>query len=75
MSHELVIRSDNAQVAIAILKDKLLTELHREKTERGFAVGDVYLARVRKVAPGLNAAFVDVGHEKDAFLHYFDLGP
>ena len=57
------------------MKDKVLAELHREKTERGFAVGDIYLAKVRKVAPGLNAAFVDVGHEKDAFLHYFDLGP
>jgi ribonuclease G len=57
------------------MRDKLLMELHRERTERGFAVGDIYLAKVRKVAPGLNAAFVDVGHEKDAFLHYFDLGP
>lgn len=57
------------------MRDRLLMELHREKTERGFAVGDIYLAKVRKVAPGMNAAFVDVGHEKDAFLHYYDLGP
>ena len=62
-------------MAIAVLRDKLLMELHRERTEKGFAVGDIYLAKVRKVAPGLNAAFVDVGHEKDAFLHYYDLGP
>lgn len=62
-------------MAIALMKDKSLAELHREKTDRGFAVGDIHLAKVRKVAPGLNAAFVDVGHEKDAFLHYFDLGP
>lgn len=75
MSIDLVIRSGAAEVSIALVKDKLLSELHREKTERGFGVGDVYLAKVRKVAPGLNAAFVDVGHEKDAFLHYFDLGP
>lgn len=75
MSVDLVIRSHGGEVAIALLKDKVLSELHRERTERGFAVGDVYLAKVRKVAPGLNAAFVDVGHEKDAFLHYFDLGP
>jgi ribonuclease G len=72
---DLVIRSAAGEVAIALLKDKLLCELHRERAERGFAVGDIHLARVRKVAPGLNAAFVDVGHEKDAFLHYFDLGP
>ncbi len=75
MSIDLIIRSGSSEVAIALMKDKLLSELHREKTERGFAVGDVYLAKIRKVAPGLNAAFVDVGHEKDAFLHYFDLGP
>jgi ribonuclease G len=72
---DLIIRSGASEVAIALMKDKALSELHREKTERGFAVGDIYLAKVRKVAPGLNAAFVDVGHEKDAFLHYFDLGP
>ena len=72
---DLIIRSGASEVAIALMKDKVLAELHREKTERGFAVGDIYLAKVRKVAPGLNAAFVDVGHEKDAFLHYFDLGP
>ena len=75
MNIDLIIRSGQAEVSIAFLKDKVLSELHREKTERGFAVGDIYLAKVRKVAPGLNAAFVDVGHEKDAFLHYYDLGP
>ncbi|HQW85839.1 MAG TPA: ribonuclease E/G, partial [Flavobacteriales bacterium] len=75
MNIDLVIRSRAGEVAIALLKDKVLSELHREQTERGFAVGDIHLAKVRKVAPGLNAAFVDVGHEKDAFLHYFDLGP
>ena len=75
MNIDLIIRSSNGEVALALMKDKVLAELHRERTERGFSVGDVYLAKVRKVAPGLNAAFVDVGHEKDAFLHYFDLGP
>lgn len=75
MNIDLIIRSGEGEVALALMKDKVLAELHREKTERGFAVGDVYIAKVRKVAPGLNAAFVDVGHEKDAFLHYFDLGP
>lgn len=75
MSIDLIIRSGPSEVAIALVKDKKLSELHREKTERGYAVGDIHLAKVRKVAPGLNAAFVDVGHEKDAFLHYFDLGP
>ncbi|HMN05055.1 MAG TPA: Rne/Rng family ribonuclease [Flavobacteriales bacterium] len=75
MSVDLIIRTKEGESAIAVLRDKLLMELHRERSERGFAVGDVYLAKVRKVAPGLNAAFVEVGHEKDAFLHYYDLGP
>ena len=68
VSVDLIIRSQGSEVAIAVLRDKLLMELHRERTERGFAVGDIYLAKVRKVAPGLNAAFVEVGHEEDAFL-------
>jgi ribonuclease G len=75
VSVDLIIRSQGGEVAIAVLRDRLLMELHREKTDKGFAVGDIHLAKIRKVAPGLNAAFVDVGHERDAFLHYFDLGP
>ena len=75
MSVDLVIKSSPSDTDIAIVKDKLLTGLSREKSDRGYAVGDVYLAKIRKVAPGLNAAFVEVGHEKDAFLHYYDLGP
>jgi ribonuclease G len=62
-------------VEIALLHDKLLVELHREVSNTQFAVGDVYLGRVRKMVPHLNAAFVDVGYEKDAFLHFLDLGP
>jgi len=75
MSVDLVIRSDSGAVSIAILRDKVLTELHREKSSTDFSVGDLYLGKVRKVVPSLNAAFVDVGYEKDAFLHYLDLGP
>lgn len=58
-----------------MLNDKRLVELHREQGSNNFSVGDIYLGRVKKVMPGLNAAFVDVGYEKDAFLHYLDLGP
>ncbi len=75
MSIDLIIRSGSGQVDIALLKDRVLTELHTEKSDKGFGVGDIYLGKVHKVAPSLNAAFVDVGYEKDAFLHYFDLGP
>lgn len=75
MSYELVINSQPNEMLIALLKEKRLIELHREKKNIAFSVGDIYLGRVKKVMQGLNAAFVDVGHEKDAFLHYLDLGP
>ena len=75
MSVELVINSSPSEVIIALLKDGELVELHREKSNNNFSVGDIYLGRVKKIMTGLNAAFVDVGYEKDAFLHYLDLGP
>jgi ribonuclease G len=72
---ELIINSFKNEVDIALLEDKFLVELHKEKVDNNYAVGDVYLGRVRKIMPGLNAAFIDVGYEKDGFLHYLDLGP
>jgi len=75
LNKELIINSSPNEVVIALLEDKLLVELHREKHDSCHAVGDVYLGRIRKVMPGLNAAFIDIGSEKDAFLHYLDLGP
>lgn len=75
MSYDLVINSTPNEVVIALLNDKRLVELHREKNNSRFSVGDIYLGKVKKVMTGLNAAFVDVGYEKDAFLHYLDLGP
>ncbi len=74
MNNELIIDSTPSEVVIALLSDKRLVELNREKSNNNFSVGDIYLGRVKKVMPGLNAAFVDVGYEKDAFLHYLDLG-
>jgi ribonuclease G len=59
----------------ALIEDKRLVELTREKSGTKFTVGDIYLGKVKKIMPGLNATFVDVGHERDAFLHYLDLGP
>lgn len=75
MNIELVINSTTQGVDIALLHEKALVELHRETINQQYAVGDIYLGRVRKLIPHLNAAFVDVGYEKDAFLHYLDLGP
>lgn len=76
MSHkELYIDVSSDEITIALLEDKKLVELNKESAHTRFTVGDVYLARVKKIMPGLNAAFVDVGHKRDAFLHYLDLGP
>lgn len=75
MNRELIINSTPQGVEIALLEDKKLVELHHEKADASFAVGDLYLGKVKKLIPGLNAAFVDVGFEKDAFLHYTDLSP
>ena len=76
MVKELIIDSTpDKGVTIALLQDKQLVELNREPANNNFAVGDIYLGRIKRIMPGLNAAFVDVGYEKDAFLHYLDLGP
>ncbi len=75
MNKELIINAAPQGVEIALLEDKKLVELHHEKADGSFAVGDLYLGKVKKLIPGLNAAFVDVGFEKDAFLHYTDLSP
>jgi ribonuclease G len=75
LNAELVIHSSAKGVEIALLHDKILVELHREESNTQFAVGDIYLGRIRKMVPHLNATFIDVGYEKDAFLHFLDLGP
>ncbi len=75
MTKELIINVASQGVEIALLEDKKLVELHNEKADANFAVGDLYLGKVKKLIPGLNAAFIDVGFEKDAFLHYTDLSP
>lgn len=75
MEKELVIRNTQGGVEIALLENKKLVEIHQERDDISFKVGDVFVGRVNKIVPGLNAAFVDVGYEKDAFLHYTDLGP
>lgn len=75
MNRELIIEVTASEVTIALVEDKQLVELSKEDCKSGFAVGDIYLGKVRKIMPGLNAAFVNIGHERDAFIHYLDLGP
>ena len=75
MTSELVVDVQPKEVSLALLEDKSLVEYQNEKQNASFLVGNMYLGRVKKLMPGLNACFVDVGYEKDAFLHYLDLGP
>ncbi|MDE5634227.1 MAG: hypothetical protein K2I51_06150 [Muribaculaceae bacterium] len=75
MKSELIVDVQPREVSIALLEDGRLVSLQKENRTLAYAVGDIYLAKVKKLMPGLNAAFVNVGYEKDAFLHYLDLGP
>jgi ribonuclease G len=75
MNKELFINVTPSEINIALTEERELAEFSKEKCQTGFAVGDIYLGRVRKMMPGLNAAFVNIGHEKDAFIHFLDLGP
>ncbi len=75
MERELIINSTAKTVDIALLEESKLVEIHKENTSNEFAVGDIYLGRVKQLVPGHNSAFVDIGYHKNAFLHYSDLGP
>jgi ribonuclease G len=75
MKSELIIDVQPNEASIALLEDSRLVSLQKEARNISYAVGDIYLAKIKKLMPGLNAAFVQVGYEKDAFLHYLDLGP
>jgi ribonuclease G len=74
VNREIVVDVQQTEISIALLEDKSLVELNKESIDTSFAVGDIFLGRVKKIMPGLNAAFVDVGYGKDAFIHYLDLG-
>ncbi len=75
MEKELIINATPTDVEIALLENSKLVEIHYQKTNNNFSVGDIFLGKIKRLMPGLNAAFVDIGHKKDAFLHYTDLGP
>ena len=75
MTSELVVDVQPKEISIALLEDKNLVEFQKEERNLSFSVGNMYVGKIRKLMPGLNACFVDVGFEKDAFLHYLDLGP
>jgi len=75
MKSELIIKSNPNDIDFALLKDGKLVELHKDEEDKNIAVGDIFLTKVGKILTGLNASFINVGSEKDGFLHYHDLGP
>ena len=75
MEKELIISAQNGAAEIALLENGELVELHKQKSNTLYNVGDIFLGQVKKLMPGLNAAFVDIGHKKESFLHYTDMGP
>lgn len=74
ISKELIIHANEENINIAFLEGGQLVELHKEERVSGYCVGDIYLGKVRKTMSGLNASFVSIGHPRDAFIHYLDLG-
>ncbi|MFN5068867.1 MAG: ribonuclease E/G, partial [Bacteroidota bacterium] len=75
MNKELIVNSGESGIELALLEDKNLVELHRDGNQEKIIVGDVIWASVNKLLPSLNAAFVDIGHQKNGFIHYSDLSP
>ena len=74
MTSDVIIDVQPKDISIALLEDKTLMEYQKEQRTASFSVGNIYVAKVKKLMPGLNACFVDVGAEREAFLHYLDLG-
>ena len=75
MEKELIISASSEEIQLALVEDKQLVELHKDKPGNTIQVGDIFVGKVRKIMPGLNAAFINVGEDKDGFVHYLDLGP
>ncbi len=75
INREIIIKSSDNATEIALLENKILVEYIKEPRNKQFNVGDFYIGKVKKIMNGLNAAFVDIGAERDAFLPYHDLGP
>ena len=75
MERDLIIHKNAQGVQIALLEDRRLVEFHVDEGKETYNTGNVYIGRIKKINPGIRAAFVDVGHDKDAFLHYTDLNP
>ena len=71
---ELIIDTQKEEVSIALLEDKKLSEFSRDDLKQSYEVGNIYIGRVKKIMAGLNAAFIDIGGNKEAFIHYHDLG-
>src|SRR5688500_20288675 len=73
MKREILINATQRETRVAILEDDQLVELLHDRPDARRMVGDIYLGKVEAVLPGIQAAFVNIGTEKSAFLHASDL--
>jgi ribonuclease G len=73
MSKEIIINSTKDQTQIALLEDRELVELYFDTPENTRTIGNIYLGRVRKLMPNIQACFIDIGQKQDAFLHFSDI--
>jgi ribonuclease G len=73
MRKEIYISTKKKETRIAVLEDGQLAELFFENPEQERMVGDIYLGKVARVLPGIKAAFINIGHKQDAFLHFADI--
>lgn len=75
MAYRILINREECEVRVAFLEEDQLVELHTEKFDDQTIVNNLYRGRVQDVVPGLQAAFVDVGLERNMFLHFMDIRP
>ena len=72
-TREIVVNSTNYETRAAVLEDERLVEVHIESATRRSIVGNIYKGKVTRVLPGMEAAFVDIGLDRDAFLYVQDV--
>src|SRR5262245_32083071 len=68
-----VINVDIRETRVALIENGIIAELHLERESSRSTLGNIYLGKVSRVLPGMQAAFIDVGLERAAFLHVEDL--
>ncbi len=75
MKHEIIVNAESLETRVAIMADGHLEEFFIERPTEERIVGSIYKGRIQNMEDGLQAAFVDIGMKKNAFIHYWDMIP